>query len=53
MRAPRLTNQEGRLLQLPAPGRFGAAELAGLPEPVRRHLAAARGSNWHRLAITV
>jgi hypothetical protein len=41
MRAPRLTNQEARLLQPPAPGRFGAAELEGLPEPVRRHLTQA------------
>jgi hypothetical protein len=41
MRPPRLTNQEARLLQPPAPGRFGAAELDRLPEPVRRHLTQA------------
>jgi hypothetical protein len=41
MRTPRLSNQEARLLQPPAPGRFGAAELEGLPEPVQRHLAKA------------
>jgi hypothetical protein len=41
MRAPRLMNQEARLLQPPAPARFGAAELDGLPEPVRRHLTQA------------
>jgi hypothetical protein len=41
MRAPRLTAQEARLLQLPAPGRFGAAELDGLMEPVRRYLTQA------------
>ena len=41
MRAPRLTNQEARLLQPPAPGRFDAEELEGLPEPARRHLTQA------------
>ena len=41
MRPPRLTNQEARLLQPPAPARFGAAELDGLPESVRRHLSQA------------
>ena len=41
MRTPRLSNQEAHLLQPPAPGRFGAAELEGLAEPVQRHLAQA------------
>ena len=41
MRTPRLSNQEARLLQPPEPGRFGAAELEGLAEPVQRHLAQA------------
>jgi hypothetical protein len=41
MRPPHLKDQEARLLQPPAPGRFGAAELDGLPEPVRRHLTQA------------
>jgi hypothetical protein len=41
MRGPRLTDQEARLLQPPAPGRFGAADLVGLPEPVRRYLTQA------------
>jgi hypothetical protein len=39
MRTPRLSDQEVRLLQPPEPGRFGAAELEGLAEPVQRHLA--------------
>ncbi len=38
MRTPRLSEPEARLLQPPKPARFGAAELAGLPEPVQRHL---------------
>jgi hypothetical protein len=41
MRTPRLSEPEARLLQPPEPGRFGAAELEGLPEPVQRHLAQA------------
>ena len=41
MRGPRLTDQEARLLQPPAPGRFGAADLVGLPKPVRRYLTQA------------
>ena len=32
---------EGRLLRPASPERFGPAELDGLPEPVRRHLAQA------------
>jgi hypothetical protein len=41
MRLLRRSELEGRLLQLPEPGRFSDAELEGLPEPVRRHLAQA------------
>ena len=41
MRTPRLSEPEACLLQPPEPARFGAAELAGLPEPVQRHLAQA------------
>ncbi len=41
MRTPRLSEPEARLLQPPQPAMFGAAELAGLPEPVQRHLAQA------------
>ena len=41
MRTPRLSEPEARLLQPPEPARFSAAELAGLPEPVQRHLAQA------------
>jgi hypothetical protein len=35
------TDLEARLLRPAGPGRFGPAELDGLPEPVRRHLAQA------------
>ena len=38
---PRPTDLEGRLLRPASPERFGPAELDGLPEPVRRHLAQA------------
>jgi hypothetical protein len=41
MRTPRLAQPEARLLQPPEPGRFGPAELEGLPEPAQRHLAQA------------
>ena len=41
MRALRRPKPEARLLQPPEPGRFGLAELEGLPEPVRRHLGQA------------
>jgi hypothetical protein len=41
MRTPALSELEGRLLHAAAPGAFGDAELDGLPEPVRRHLAQA------------
>ena len=37
----RTVAREDRLLTAAAPGRFGPAELDGLPEPVRRHLAQA------------
>jgi hypothetical protein len=38
MRTPRPSQPEARLRQPPEPGRFGAAELEGLPEPAQRHL---------------
>jgi hypothetical protein len=38
MRTPRPSQPEARLLQPPEPGRFGEAELEGLPEPAQRHL---------------
>ena len=41
MSAPALSELEGRLLRHAEPDTFGDAELDGLPEPVRRHLAAA------------
>jgi hypothetical protein len=41
MRSLRLSELEARLLAPPEPGRFSDAELAGLPEPARRHLAQA------------
>ena len=41
MRALRRPKPETRLLQPPEQGRFGLAELEGLPEPVRRHLGQA------------
>ena len=41
MRTPWLSEPEARLLQPPEPAKFSAAELAGLPEPVQRHLAQA------------
>jgi hypothetical protein len=41
MSAPRLSQLEGRLLEAAEPGAFSNAELDGLPEPARRHLAAA------------
>ncbi|HEX8134757.1 MAG TPA: DUF6544 family protein [Actinomycetes bacterium] len=41
MRAQALSVLEGRLLRPAEPGAFGDAELDGLPEPVRRHLAQA------------
>jgi hypothetical protein len=43
---------EARLLRPAGPGRFGPAELDGLPEPVRRHLiqAIAPGTPLHRSA---
>jgi hypothetical protein len=37
-RTPKPLEPEARLLQPPAPGRFSAAELEGLPEPAQRHL---------------
>src|SRR6266487_4957493 len=41
MSTPRLSELEGRLLRAAEPGTFTGAELEGLPEPARRHLAAA------------
>jgi hypothetical protein len=41
MSAAAMSELERRLLRAPEPGAFGDAELDGLPEPVRRHLAAA------------
>jgi hypothetical protein len=41
MGTPPCAEPEARLLQPPEPGRFGAAELEGLPELVRRHLTQA------------
>jgi hypothetical protein len=41
MDATTIARLEGRLLGPAAPGRFDPAELEGLPEPVRRHLAQA------------
>ncbi len=41
MSAPWLSELEGRLLRAAEPGTFTGAELEGLPEPARRHLAAA------------
>jgi hypothetical protein len=41
MTAPALSELEGRLLRASEPGTFSGAELDGLPEPVRRHLAQA------------
>jgi hypothetical protein len=41
MPTPRRSPLEARLLTPPEPGRFSEAELQGLPEPVRRHLARA------------
>ena len=36
-----IDTDEGRLPRPAGPERFGPAELEGLPEPVRRHLAQA------------
>lgn len=41
MTAPALSELEDRLLRAAEPGTFSDAELEGLPEPVRRHLAQA------------
>ena len=52
MRGHATTELEARLLRPAGPERFGPAELDGLPEPVRRHLAQAiaPGTPLHRSA---